>query len=104
MTRDEKLNLLREWEQLHADLDAQWDTLARLTGARLDYPLGDAVWFVWDAYTRQLGERLDDAYEFLSWYQLENDMGTSKHEAGPTAGMRPICNLEDLLWVIEATE
>lgn len=103
MTRDEKLTLLREWSELHADLSEQWDALARLTGARLDHPLGDAIWFVWDAYTQQLGARLDDAYEWLSWYQLENDMGKRKHEAGPVGDLRPICNMDDLLWVIEAT-
>jgi hypothetical protein len=75
MTREEKLALLREWEQLHADLDAQWDVLARLTGASTDSALGDATWLLWDAYTNQVGERLDDSYEWLSWYQLENDMG-----------------------------
>jgi hypothetical protein len=103
MTRDEKLTLLREWKQRHDDLDKQWGRLASLTGGLTDSPLGDAMWLLWDAYTNQVAERVGDTYGWLSWYQLENDMGKRKHEAGPTDRMRKIKSLRDLLWVIEAT-
>ena len=61
MTPDEKLALLREWKQRYDDLDKQWGALAILTGGLTDSPLGDAVWLLWDAYTKQIAERVGDA-------------------------------------------
>lgn len=104
MTTDEKLALLQEWGRLYSDLDEQWQALSALTGATTDSPLGDAVWLLWDAYTRQVGERLGGAYEWLSWYELENGMGRVQHKAGPVGREKPICCIGDLLWAIDGEE
>lgn len=101
MTHEEKLNRLREWEAHLRDLDAAWDKLHSLTGASTDGPLGDATWCVFDAYTNAIAREIGDAESWLSWHWLENKLGERAHEAGNKREMRPIRNIEDLLWVIE---
>ena len=101
MTREEKLDRLREWEAHLRDLTAAWDALHALTGAAADGPLGDATWCVFEVYTRAIGREIGDFEDWMSWHWLENDLGAKGREAGNRRETRSIKSLDDLLWAIE---
>ena len=42
-----------------------------------------------------------DTADWVDWYAYENEWGAKKYEAGHENDMRPICNVEDLIWVME---
>lgn len=100
MTAKQMLPLLREWHDRRADLHKQVDALTAVVGDG-DGPLFDAIWHVWSGYTEQLSERFGDAdHHWLTWYELENDMGKRKMTAGYGKRVKRIKSLEDLAWLL----
>lgn len=106
MTTAEKLKLLQLWECHSRSLDSAWDSLSSLTGADLESPLGKAVYFVFDDYTKAVAQLLGDQGGWLQWWLYENDRGTKKWStAHPvTIGGKKFKarTLRDLLRIIEA--
>jgi hypothetical protein len=101
MTNEEKLAMLQDWQTAYKNLDAAFDLLKPALGVLCEGHLWDAVWFTFDQYTEILEHLLDDDSGRLNWYCYENDMGAKGYEAGYGEDLRPIEDLDDLLWLIE---
>jgi hypothetical protein len=101
MTYEHKLKRLYEWKAHYDKQEAATQVLRDFVGIDPESVLYQALWDI-KPYTSALSELLEDHYGWLDWYMLENDMGNSKLEAGSKMQeMRPVSNLEDLLWLIE---
>lgn len=101
MTKMEKLDLLREWSVKMETADILIDPVTKCLGLSVESPIHQAVWTLKDAYTKAVGKLVGDDGDWLDWYADENDFGRKKMEAGPIGDMRPIKDLDDLLWVME---
>ena len=66
-------------------------------------PITNTVWQLQGDLTRAYAALIDDAFEPLSWFARENDMGRNGMQAGAAGETRPIRTAEDLLWLIEVT-
>jgi hypothetical protein len=67
-------------------------------------PLCQAVWRTQEVLTDTTSDLLDDGFEWLSWFWLENDMGRKGLEAGNKDEKRPIRTLDDLVWLLEVAK
>lgn len=101
MNKAEKLAVLQNWQTAYKNLDAAFDLLKPAVGVLCEGTLWDAVWFTFDQYTEILEHLLGDDSGWLNWYCYENDMGAKGYEAGYGENLRPIEDLDDLLWLIE---
>lgn len=103
MTRDEKLAHIHAWHDAMTKAD---DTIQPVIDALKlcgEDPITNTVWQLQTDLTRAYAALIDDAFESLSWFACENDMGRKGMEAGVAGEMRPIRTVEDLLWLIEVT-
>jgi hypothetical protein len=100
MTKTEKLALLREWSVKMETADILIDPVTNCLGLSVESPIHQAVWTLQDAYTKAVAKLVGDPAEWLSWYAHENDFGRKAYEAGVKGDMRPIKDLDDLLWVM----
>lgn len=66
---------LEAWAERQRLLDAQIDRLRALTGAPPDCDLLTPIYDVWGAYTVAVSELVGDDNEWLSWFELECEMG-----------------------------
>ena len=81
MTAAEITPLLAAWQKRHAELAAQMDALAALTGGTFDGPFFNAVWGAWNDYTATLSRLVGDDKDWLSWFECDNEMGRKGMEA-----------------------
>ena len=103
MTREQKLLHIQAW---HDAMTRANETIKPVIDALKlcgEDPITNTVWQLQTDLTRAYAEILDDAFESLSWYASENDMGRKGMEAGLSDTLRPIRTAEDLLWLIEVT-
>ena len=106
MTKKERLALLKEWNEMHDNLDKSWHQFIACIGTQMvESPLWTATWRIFEKYTEQLGIQLGTyGPGWLNWYCYENEMGASQKLAGYDK-IRPIRNLRDLERLIrEGTE
>jgi len=101
MTNEEKLAMLQDWQTAYKNLDAAFDLLKPALGYLGEGDLWDASWFTFQRYTEVVSDLLGDDSGWLNWYCYENDMGAKGYEAGYGENLRPIEDLDDLLWLIE---
>lgn len=106
MASAEKLELLQTWDIHSRNLDSAWDSLATLTGAELESPLGKAVYFLFDDYTKVIGQQVGDRGGWLPWWIYENNRGTKQwstaHPVTIDGKKYRARTLSDLLRIIEA--
>ena len=103
MTREQKLLHIHAWHDAMVKAD---DTIQPVIDALAlcgEDPITNTVWQLQTDLTRAYAALIDDAFESLSWFACENDMGRKGMEAGVAGEMRPIRTVEDLLWLIEVT-
>jgi len=100
MNNDEKLSLLKEWEKTGKNLEEFYDNLNEIMGVAIESPLFDSIFTAYSKYTKTLSRLLDDEYDFLDWYYLENKFGEGGLTAGNESESRVIDSVENLLWVI----
>lgn len=100
MTNIEKLALLREWSVKMETADLLIDPVTACLGLSAESPIHQAVWTLQDAYTNAVGKLVGDEGRWLNWFAYENDFGRKAMEAGVKGDMRPIKDLDDLLWVM----
>ena len=82
MTRDEKLAHIQAW---HDAMTKANETIQPVIDALKlcgEDPITNTVWQLQTDLTRAYAEILDDAFESLNWYAIENDMGAKGREAG----------------------
>jgi hypothetical protein len=104
MTAAEKLALLQAWQAAIELSDTQINPIIGLLKLAPESPILSTVWGLQEAMTRIAAQAVGDAGEWLSWYAHENAMGAKEMRVGLDAECRPICTLEDLLWVVERFE
>ena len=81
MTTEEKANreeweaLLAEWKKSGERLNAILDDFNRLVSGSPESPLHDAIWTVYDRYTKALSRIVGDKEEWLGWFRHECDFG-----------------------------
>ena len=106
MTKTEYLALtlpsLKTWAATYADFKKQMDALDALTCGN-GGPLYNAVWGMWDEYTRTLADLVGDTQEWLAWFQQECQMGAKPKEVSmrwghSTKKVRTLRQLADVMW------
>ena len=103
MSRDEKLAHIQAWHDAMTKADEAIQPVIDALKLCGDDPITNTVWQLQTDLTRAYAALIDDAFESLSWFACENDMGRKGMEAGVAGEMRPILTVEDLLWLIEVT-
>ena len=103
MTRDEKLAHIQAWHDAMVKADETIKPVIDALALCGEDPITNTFWQLQGDLTRAYAALIDDAFESLSWYACENDMGRKEMEAGTGTEMRPIRTVEDLLWLIEVT-
>lgn len=103
MTHQEKIAILQEWAVQTEAANRLIEPVTQVLGLSVESPIHQAVWALQDAYEKAVGRLVGDGCEWLGWYAHEDDFGRKAMEAGPKETMRPIANIEDLIWVIEVS-
>lgn len=97
MAFSEIVTRLEAWAARQRRLQTQMDRLQALTGAMPDCELLKPVYELWSAYTVAVSEAVGDTNEWLSWFELECQMGrtplTVKSLAGKEATVRTLRQL-----------
>lgn len=101
MTRDEKLTHLRAWHDAMTKADATIQPVIDALALCGEDPITNTVWQLQSELTKAYAALIGDAFESMSWYAADNDMGRQGREAGLSETLRPIRTVEDLLWLIE---
>jgi hypothetical protein len=100
MTKEEKMQLLKIWEKRTENLNTQWEEFAAFTGARSDWPFGDAIWRMWEDHTKIVSDLLECDPDELFWYCFDNQLGEQGLECEFNNETREIRTLADLAWMI----
>lgn len=103
MTRDEKLTHLRAWHDAMTKADATIQPVIDALALCGEDPITNTVWQLQSELTKAYAALIGDAFESMSWFAAENDMGRNGMDAGVDGNTRPIRTVEDLLWLIEVT-
>ena len=103
MTREQKLAHIQAWHDAMTKANENIRPVIYALALGGEDPITNTVWQLQTDLTRAYAEILDDAFESLNWYAIENDMGRNGMQAGAAGETRPIRTLEDLLWLIEVT-
>ena len=103
MTREQKLLHIQAWHDAMTRADDAIQPVIDALKLCGEDPITNTVWQLQTDLTRAYAEILDDAFEALSWYAIENDMGAKGMKAGIGSDVRQIRTVEDLLWLIEVT-
>ena len=103
MTREQKLLHIQAWHDAMTRADDAIQPVIDALKLCGEDPITNTVWQLQTDLTRAYAEILDDAFESLSWYASENDMGAKGRKAGIGSDVRKIRTVEDLLWLIEVT-
>lgn len=101
MTRDEKLAHIQAWHDAMVKADETIQPVIDALALCGEDPITNTVWQLQGDLTRAYAALIDDAFESLSWFARENDMGRGEMVAGVASDCRPIRTVEDLLWLIE---
>ena len=103
MTREQKLLHIQAWHDAMTKADETIQPVIDALALCGEDPITNTVWQLQTDLTRAYAALIGDAFESMSWYASENDMGRKGMEAGLSDTLRPIRTAEDLLWLIEVT-
>lgn len=101
MTREQKLLRIQAWHDAMTKADETIQPVIDALALCGEDPITNTVWQLQTDLTRAYAALIGDAFESMSWYASENDMGRQGMEAGAAGETRPIKTVEDLLWLIE---
>lgn len=101
MSREHKLAHIQAWHDAMTKANETIQPVIDALALGGEDPITNTVWQLQTDLTRAYAEILDDAFESLNWYAIENDMGSEGREAGIGSDVRPIRTAEDLLWLME---
>jgi hypothetical protein len=89
--------VLKAWQNAMRECDERMDQLAELTGQIVESPLGDAVYGLMGAYTKQVAEQVGWCFDTLESWWCENHFGEQTMRIG-FAGeeLRTITTIEAL--------
>ena len=98
-----KLKILEQWQAASEALDKASEHLLKF-GMSIESETVSAVHDAMDEVTKLASVAVGDAFEVLSWYQYDNEMGTLGLQVfvdGEASEAREIRTLEDLLWSMD---
>ena len=91
---EDSLKLLEEQLEKH-------NVVANAAGLSIESPLSEPLYKVEQTLINTLALLVGDKGDALNWYVYENSYGGNAYDAGVDADVRPICNIEDLRWLVE---
>lgn len=96
------MNTQEQIKSWHASITATQVILDKIT-ALFGYgsEATEGVGQLMESYTESVSRSIGDKFGTLEWFWLENDMGKNGHHAGVAGNLRPIRNLDDLIWLVE---
>lgn len=101
MTREQKLAMLKTWQERMQACEAATDDLIRLTMAAPESPLIDAIYSVMGLATRQAADLVGCVDEWLTAWWLEHSFGERPMKAGLVGEpQRELKTLDDLAALI----
>lgn len=95
---------LSQWSALGRALNRQFEAFHCLTGAGVESPMWDPVFRLWEAHTESVASIVGDQSGWLSWFDLENEMGARGHEVEVNGEKRAVKTLSDLVWVLTGAD
>jgi len=101
MTRDEKMQVLKDWQFSIQDSNELIAPVREVLIIRPESPINEAVNLLGIAFTRAASKLVSDKGGWLYWYAMENDFGKKGLSAGFKGHEKPIKTLDDLLDLIE---
>ena len=101
MTPARRAEMIRAWAKHITALEAAHADLHRLTLASPESPLMDAGLRIAEAYTHSTSELIGDGNEWLTWFWLENNMGSKGLAAGFDPDIVPVRTIDQLVEIIE---
>lgn len=96
-----KIDLLNRWKEVITESSTLIDPVVDILGCHPENPISDAVYLLQSEFTKVVAASVGDDAEWLDWFWLENEFGKRGFEAGFGENLRPIKNIEDLVWLIE---
>ena len=100
-TREEKLELLKQWESRSKELDKQIESLRCVLRTDPGSPLLEAVYRIQDAEMALVSTVVGDTYEWLHWYRFETCYGLVMNVSNVDGKKLVVKNAERLLMAIE---
>lgn len=103
LTRKEKLELLKLWNEHYNNLSKSWEKVSEVFGTT-DSELFSNTFTMFDAYTDSVAKLVGDNDDvWLNWWTYDCDQG-NKYPYIQIGSKKMKCkSLEDLLKIIEAT-
>jgi hypothetical protein len=101
MTRDEKMQVLKDWQFSIQDSNELIAPVREVLIIPPESPINEAVDMLAIALTRVASKLVGDKEKWLYWYAMENDFGRKGLSAGYSGNEKPITGLDDLLDLIE---
>jgi hypothetical protein len=101
MNKKQKKEEINELISVKKHIDKVNEDLFKVIGRNPEGPIQDAIHDLFNRLLVKTAVLVGDDGGWLDWYIFENDMGESEYEAGYDNDMRPICNVDDLLWLID---
>ena len=85
-----------------AVITAAYAPLESALALRPENAIHEALWGVFNTYTKTLSALIGDECEWLCWFACDNDMGAAGYRASPGNGhqRRAVRTLEDLARLI----
>lgn len=103
-TQEEIRKSLQTWLDLYNEMSAAQDRFHALTGAFCDCALLGPTWNLFEAYSRELGARLGDLNDWLSWFLYDNQQGKGENLVVLSTESRTegflVRNLDDLAYIL----
>ncbi len=97
MTETKILHILTAWQEAMAECESRMDQLAAVAGPVVESPLGDAVYGLMGAYTRQVADIIGWDYETIEAWWCENHFGKRPLNIGFVGQeMRVVATVEEL--------
>lgn len=95
-----KLKILEQWQTTSEALEKASEHLLKF-GMDIESETVSAVHNTMDQVTKLASMAVGDAFDYLSWYQYDNEMGALGMQAAVNGETREIRTLEDLLWAMD---
>ena len=94
------LQILNDWHYQYDRITELWDGMTKAIGVLPEGLFSEAVWGLFDSYTKSISSLVGDKGGWLDWHYLENNMGANCMAAGYDGKTKPIKNKRDLCALI----
>lgn len=97
MTVERIAEILTKWQAVMRECELRMDQLAALVGPVVDSPIGDSVYRVMGAYTKQVADVIEWCDETLESWWIDHNFGERPMGIGfPGEELRMISTVEEL--------